>query len=99
MKIQPRFLAAAAAAALLLGLGSVTAQAQPTENAKELYEDNCLSCHGSEIFTREGRMVTSLDGLERQVQRCETALGLRWFDEDIKDVATYLNQNYYNFER
>jgi predicted site-specific integrase-resolvase len=44
-------------------------------------------------------MVTSLDGLERQVQRCETALGLRWFDEDIKDVASYLNHHFYSFER
>lgn len=97
MKIQSTLLGAGTA--VLLGLGSVTAQAQPTENAEELYETNCLSCHGSEIYTRDGRMVTSLDGLERQVQRCETALGLRWFDEDIKDVASYLNHHFYSFER
>jgi mono/diheme cytochrome c family protein len=97
MKIQSILLGAGTA--VLLGIGSVAAQAQPSENAKELYEENCLSCHGSEIFTRDGRMVTSLDGLERQVQRCETALGLRWFDEDIKDVAAYLNHHFYQFER
>ncbi|MFB1486198.1 MULTISPECIES: cytochrome c [unclassified Thiocapsa] len=97
MKIQSILLGVTTAA--LLGLGSVAAQAQPSENAGELYEENCLSCHGSEIYTREGRMVTSIDGLERQVQRCETALGLRWFDEDIKDVAAYLNHHFYSFER
>ena len=99
MKIQSILLGAGTA--VLLGLGSVTAQAQaqPTENAEQLYEEYCLGCHGSEIYTREGRMVTSLDGLERQVQRCETALGLRWFDEDIKDVASYLNHHFYSFER
>jgi hypothetical protein len=96
MKIQFIFLAATA---ILLGVGSLTAQAQTSENAEELYETNCLSCHGSEIYTRDGRMVTSLDGLERQVQRCETALGLRWFDEDIKEVAAYLNHHFYQFER
>ncbi|RKT46737.1 c-type cytochrome [Thiocapsa rosea] len=97
MKIQSILLGAGTA--VLLGLGSVTAQAQPSEKAEELYETNCLSCHGSEIYTRDGRMVTSFDGLERQVQRCETALGLRWFDEDIKDVASYLNHHFYSFER
>ncbi|QVL49363.1 MAG: cytochrome c [Thiocapsa sp.] len=97
MKIQSILLGAGTA--VLLGLVSVTAQAQPGEKAGEIYEDNCLSCHGSEIYTRDGRMVTSLDGLERQVQRCETALGLRWFDEDIKDVAAYLNHHFYSFER
>lgn len=97
MKIQSILLGAGTA--VLLGLVSVSAQAQPSEKAGEIYEDNCLSCHGSEIYTRDGRMVTSLDGLERQVQRCETALGLRWFDEDIKDVASYLNHHFYSFER
>jgi mono/diheme cytochrome c family protein len=97
MKIQSIFLGVGTA--VFLALGSVAAQAQPSENAEELYEENCLSCHGSEIYTREGRMVTSLEGLERQVQRCETALGLRWFDEDIKDVAAYLNHHFYQFER
>ncbi|EGV16943.1 c-type cytochrome [Thiocapsa marina] len=97
MKIQSILLGAGTA--VLLGLGSVSAQTQPSENAESLYEENCLSCHGSEIYTRDGRMVTSPDGLERQVQRCETALGLRWFDEDIKDVAAYLNHHFYQFER
>ncbi|NCC30274.1 MAG: cytochrome c [Gammaproteobacteria bacterium] len=97
MKIQSLLLGAGTA--VLLGIGSVAVQAQPSEKAEELYEENCLSCHGSEIYTRDGRMVTSLDGLERQVQRCETALGLRWFDEDIKDVASYLNHHFYSFER
>jgi hypothetical protein len=43
-------------------------------------------------------MVESLDGLERQVRRCETTIGLRWFDEDIQDVVGYLNRHYYRFE-
>jgi hypothetical protein len=31
------------------------------------------------------------------VQRCELALGLGWFDEEITGVADYLNENYYKF--
>jgi mono/diheme cytochrome c family protein len=96
MKIKHTRLVAIGA---ILVLGSGPAVAQPSEQAESLYETNCLKCHGSEIYTREDRMVGSLDGLERQVQRCESALGLRWFDEDIKDVSAYLNHHFYKFER
>lgn len=86
----------------LLGLAALNASAEstgPSEQAQTLYDANCTKCHGSEIYTRDPRMVASFDGLERQVQRCETALGLRWFDEEIKDVAAYLNHHFYKFER
>ena len=41
--------------------------------------------------------VTSLDSLRSQVGRCETALGLKWFDDDIDGVAYYLDREYYKF--
>lgn len=81
---------------LLLVLGVPAALASP--DAKQLYQDNCLKCHGPEVYTRDDRMVTSLPGLQRQVQRCELALGLKWFDDEIKAVADYLNENYYKLE-
>ncbi|MCP4450195.1 MAG: cytochrome c, partial [Planctomycetes bacterium] len=37
-------------------------------------------------------------GLTSQVQRCELSLGLKWFDEDVDDVAGYLNQQFYKFQ-
>jgi mono/diheme cytochrome c family protein len=67
-------------------------------NGKSLLETNCIKCHGSEVYTRPDRKVSSRDGLERQVRRCETALQLTWFDEDIANVAGYLNQQYYHFK-
>ena len=75
--------------------GSAAASPAPGE---PLYEAHCLGCHGPEVYTREDRKVTSLPGLHRQVQRCELALGLRWFDDEIGAVADYLNQSYYRFE-
>jgi len=66
--------------------------------AEQLVSEHCIKCHGSEVYTRPDRKVTSLGGLERQVRRCETALELTWFDDDIADVAHYLNQQYYHFK-
>ena len=63
----------------------------------ELYQFNCTSCHGAEVYTRTDRKVTSPEALERQVRRCETALSLKWFDDDIIALADYLNTHYYKF--
>lgn len=72
--------------------------AAPTAKGKELVDQNCIKCHGSEVYTRSDRKVTSLDGLSRQVSRCETSLGLTWFEEDVSAVADYLNDHFYHFK-
>ena len=88
----------AQAAAADLPAAPGAAPAAPTAKAADLVDQYCIKCHGSEVYTRTNRKVTSRDGLERQVRRCETALQLRWFDDDIADVAEYLNQQFYRFK-
>jgi cytochrome c553 len=84
------------ALALLLGALPAT-QAADAERGKQLVKDNCTSCHDDSVYSRKDRRVTSLDGLKKQVKRCELNLGLRWFDEDIQNVVGYLNKTYYKF--
>ena len=67
------------------------------ESGKDLVNTNCYECHGDEIYTRKDRRVSSRQGLTTQVNRCELALGLKWFEEDVGDAAAYLNQNFYKF--
>ncbi|NCA68728.1 MAG: cytochrome c [Sphingobacteriia bacterium] len=76
-----------------------TALAEPSEQAATLHAQHCESCHDSSVYQRADRVVHSLDALERQVQRCESGLGLTWFEEEVKDVAVYLNHHFYQFER
>lgn len=82
---------------LILLTAVLPLRAEEDKGVEALYEENCVKCHGSEVYTRSDRKVTTLDGLERQVQRCELALGLRWFDEEIADMTRFLNEKYYNF--
>lgn len=95
MHTGPHRLAAALALPLLLGLHGIARAGDEASDAHALHEQNCVKCHGTEVYTRPDRKVTSYEGLGRQVQRCETALGLRWFDEDIAEVTRYLNREYY----
>jgi hypothetical protein len=82
---------------ILLGSGIGQAEELDLNRGQTLTEQNCFKCHGSEVYTREDRRVTSLSGLHKQVRRCEQMLGLAWFDDDINNVSGHLNQEYYKF--
>lgn len=82
-----------------------TAQALDLKRGKELHDQNCMSCHAgimggdaNTIYTRENRRIESYDALVRQVGRCKDNLGVSWPEEEVKDVAGYLNQQFYHFK-
>lgn len=73
---------------------------------KSLHEKNCISCHasslggdGSAIYTREYHKINTSKGLLAQVRNCNTMLALKWFEDEELNVAAYLNQTYYQFEK
>ena len=77
-----------------------------SKTGKVLLEKHCISCHassyggdGSAIYTREYRKVKTSKGLVAQVRACNTNLDLKWFEEDELNVAAYLNQTYYKFDK
>jgi mono/diheme cytochrome c family protein len=76
---------------------SQTGSAADTAHGKRLQEQNCMSCHDNGVYTRPDRRVTSMEGLQKQVRRCELTLGLKWFEEDIDNVSGYLNEAFYKF--
>jgi len=89
----------AVSALFIAALTSGSAQAFDPENGKQLVNANCLECHGTEVYTREDRRVKSRKGLTTQVKRCEQALGLTWFDNEVEDTAEFLNHTYYKFAK
>ncbi len=68
------------------------------ENGEKLFKKSrCLSCHKTDIFTRADRKIKNMEQLERQVRMCDSQLSINWFDDEIRDVASYLNNAYYRF--
>ena len=57
----------------------------------------CNTCHGTEMYTSKDRKVKNLKDLEAAVRLNDSKLNTNWFDEDVKDVTAYLNQQYYKF--
>lgn len=92
-----------------LFIASNYASAEPFANAdpvagKALVDKHCINCHaenfggdGSGIYTREYRKVKTSKGLVAQIRNCNTMLGLKWFEDEELNVASYLNKTYYKF--
>ncbi len=75
-----------------------------TLSGKALVDKNCISCHaqsfggdGSSIYTREYRKIKTSKGLLAQVRNCNTMIGLKFFEDEELNVASYLNKTYYKF--
>jgi CxxC motif-containing protein (DUF1111 family) len=79
-------------------LAALPAGAADIKHGQQLHQANCTSCHTDSEYTRKDHKVKTAAALHRRVQLCELQLGLKWFDEDIDDVAAYLNQNFYHFK-
>lgn|SRR6476620_1855503 len=90
-------------------IASASASAEPFAEAdavagKALVDKHCINCHaenfggdGSGIYTREYRKVKTSKGLVAQIRNCNTMLGLKWFEDEELNVASYLNKTYYKF--
>lgn len=74
------------------------AQDDALARGEQLHDEHCLQCHGTEVYTRDDRRITSRAALAKQVRRCEQATGVQWFEDESEAVIRYLNQTFYHFE-
>jgi len=66
-------------------------------DGKAFHDASCVRCHSSDAYTRDDAKIKTLPALGTQVRFCKDNLGLSWFDEDVSNVVTYLNKQYYKF--
>ena len=88
-------------AVLLVCLGiPVAANAQPkgdTPRGELLYSTHCIACHNEKIHWRAKKIAKNWDDLKAQVRRWHGTEGLVWSDQDIEEVARYLNAHHYHY--
>ncbi|MCP3669218.1 MAG: cytochrome c [Gammaproteobacteria bacterium] len=87
-----------AVASICIGLPSANADNSVITDGKALNDENCVRCHGSELYTRPDKRVASRKKLSTQVRFCKDQLQLPWFDEEVESVAEYLNKEHYHFK-
>lgn len=91
---QPGILVLALAAwpAFGQGLG-----ATPGSRGQMLYGNHCIACHNTQMHWRDGKLATDWASLKAQVRRWQATAQLNWNEDDIDDVARYLNESFYRF--
>ncbi|VTU36265.1 Green heme protein [Variovorax sp. PBS-H4] len=62
-----------------------------------LYSTHCIACHTAQVHWRERKLVTDWTSLRAQVWRWQTDAALGWNDDDVAEVARYLNDEFYRF--
>ena len=67
------------------------------ENGKLLHDENCFRCHDESKYLRKNRIIKNFQQLHERIRQCELTTGLTWFDEEIDNVAAYLNNQFYHF--
>lgn len=88
---------------MTVGLVSAADTEKPDEmtafdRGEQLHDQECTSCHGDALYTRKNRKIKTYESLRTHVQRCATNLNKQWWPNEIQDVATYLNEQYYLFD-
>jgi mono/diheme cytochrome c family protein len=71
--------------------------AAPASRGELLYATHCIACHTTQIHWRQKKLATDWASLAAQVRRWAGNAGLDWDDEEIVDVARYLNGVHYRF--
>lgn len=79
----------------LMMLSALPVHAQP--RGELLYDTHCKACHTEQVHWRDNRLATDWFSLVAQVRRWQEAGSLGWADDDIVDVARFLNANIYRY--
>jgi len=62
-----------------------------------LYSTHCIACHSTQLHWRDKKAARNWASLKAEVERWQKTSGLGWREEDVTDVARYLNALYYRF--
>jgi mono/diheme cytochrome c family protein len=74
--------------------------AQPkgdTSRGELLYTTHCIACHNEKIHWRDKKIAKNWAELKTQIIHWQGVAGLAWDDEDIVEVARYLNARDYHY--
>lgn len=62
-----------------------------------LYTAHCIACHSAQVHWRDRKLSTDWSTLQTEVRRWQEFSGLGWAENDIAEVARYLNALYYHY--
>jgi hypothetical protein len=83
---------------VMFSSASMAADKAVPSAAQKMHDGKCMTCHKTEVYTREDRRVKSLQALTHQVETCmKGPADANWSAAETTAVIDYLNSKFYKF--
>lgn len=84
-------------ASMVVGITMVATPAFAQGRGELLYATHCSACHTVQLHWRASKAVTDWTSLRSEVRKWQGEAKLAWGEDDVLEVARYLNDNIYHF--
>ena len=91
-------LACSSRVSTLLVAAALAGPAAAQGRGELLYTAHCSACHSEQIHWRSAKAVTDWTSLKAEVVKWQGMARLAWSEDDVTDVARFLNERIYRFE-
>ncbi|HSC96669.1 MAG TPA: hypothetical protein VLC73_17040 [Burkholderiales bacterium] len=86
-----------AACATMLLAAPAAAAGDPARGAT-LHQD-CLGCHGTELYVPPRAKVKSLSALKQETEKWNDRMNPKFTKQEIEDLVAYLNRDFYKVSK
>jgi mono/diheme cytochrome c family protein len=83
------------ACVVLAMAGPAAGAGDPVKGAR--LHDDCLGCHGTELYVPPRAKVKTLAALKKETGRWNDRMNPKFTKQEIEDLVAYLNANFYKF--
>lgn len=83
-------------AALAVGMTAALAAGDPVRG-EQLHQD-CLGCHGTELYVPPKAKVKTLSALKKETERWNDRMNPKFTVQEIEDLVAWLNREFYKFK-
>jgi len=95
--MTPRSSTVLLAGSILVGALALAPSAQAQSRGELLYSTHCIACHTTQMHWRDKKQATDWYSLKAQVRAWQATARLEWSEDDVAEVARYLNERFYRF--
>ena len=86
-------------ALLGMALGGIVLSAQAAGDpvrGEKLHQD-CLGCHGTELYVPPRAKVKTMAALKKATQRWNDRMNPKFNAQEVEDIVAWLNRDFYKF--